>query len=191
MRLWWHPESESYVSIDNPTSEQVMELLEVTGIASHEDKAAAQRAEQTPGGSVKIETLVQQYVQLRDKKAEISAKMKGKIGKIEQVMEQIEGMLLKTFEETGQESARTEFGTAYKSPQTSCTMADWESFLDYVRTNELWHLIEHRASKVAVEQFKVAKETENAERDPEEREDVLPPGLNWREETVINVRRSA
>lgn len=188
MRLWWHPESECYVRLANPTDQDVMELLEVTRVPSHEAKAA----QQLNGGNVseKIDSLVEKYVKLRDKKSEIATEAKGKIGKIEQVMDQIEGLLLKVFQDTGQESARTAFGTAYKSPKTSCTVADKDQFLQWCLENDAGHLLDIRALKTAVEQYKGTKEAENAEAGPEARVDVLPPGLNWTQIESINVRRS-
>ena len=124
-----------------------------------------------------MEELVEKYIQLRDKKAEISAAFKAKTAKLDEVIGKIEGVLLQQFMELGMESVRTKAGTAYKSTRSSATVADWDNVLDFVRQNDLWNMLEHRVSKQAVEQFK------------EEHGD-LPPGVNWREEVVVNVRRS-
>ena len=94
------------------------------------------------------------------------------------MLDKIEAALLAEFTESGIESLRTKAGTAYKQTRTSAGVADWEAVLRFIQDNELWHMLEKRVSKSAVEQFKDA----NGD---------LPPGLNWREEVVINVRRSA
>lgn len=124
-----------------------------------------------------MEELVEKYIQLRDKKAQLSAAFKEKTAKLDAVLAKIEGILLQQFSELGMESVRTKAGTAYKSSRVSATVADWDQTLDFIQQNELWNMLEHRVSKQAVEQYK------------EEHGD-LPPGVNWREEVVVNVRRS-
>lgn len=124
-----------------------------------------------------MEELVEKYIQLRDKKAEISAEYKEKIAKLDQVLTKIEGALLTNFETLGMESVRTKAGTAYKSSRSSATVADWDTVLGFIQNNDLWNMLDHRVSKKAVEEFKEAHGD-------------LPPGINWREEIVVNVRRS-
>lgn len=124
-----------------------------------------------------MDELVEKYIQLRDKKSEMTAAFKAKTANLDAVLDKIEAVLLQMFEDNGLTSVRTTSGTAYKSTRTSATVADWDQTLDYVRKNELWNLLERRVSKQAVEQFK------------EEHED-LPPGVNYREEVTVNVRRS-
>lgn len=124
-----------------------------------------------------MEELVEKYIQLRDKKAEIAGQYKAKVAKLEEVITKIENILLKQFSELGMESVRTKAGTAYKSTRASATVADWDNVLDFIQRNDLWNMLERRVNKSAVEQFK------------EEHGD-LPPGVNWREEVTVNVRRS-
>lgn len=127
---------------------------------------------------MKINELVDKYIELRDRKAGVKKEYDDKVAKIEQVMEKMEAVILKHLNETGAESFRTASGTAYKSNRTSATVADWDAFLAHVQRNEAWELLEHRAAKKAVEEFKAAN-------------DDLPPGINWRSEVVVNIRRGA
>lgn len=124
-----------------------------------------------------IEDQVDKYLRLRDIKAKLKVKHTTELEPIEAALKAIEGALLTQFQATGTESVRTKAGTAYKSTRTSATVADWEQTLDYIKSHEMWDLLERRVSKNAVEEFK------------EEYND-LPPGINWREEVSINVRRS-
>lgn len=124
-----------------------------------------------------MEELIEKYIAIRDKKAEIVAAHKAKIAKIDEVLDKVEGVLLAQLEENGMESARCKSGTVYKSNRTSATVADWDYVLNFIQTHDLWNMLERRVSKQAVEQYK------------EEHGD-LPPGINWREEVVVNVRRS-
>ncbi len=124
-----------------------------------------------------MEELIEKYIAIRDKKAEIVAAHKAKIAKIDETLDKVEAVLLVQLEENGMESARCKSGTVYKSNRTSATVADWDYVLNFIQTHDLWNMLERRVSKQAVEQYK------------EEHGD-LPPGINWREEVVVNVRRS-
>ena len=96
---------------------------------------------------------------------------------LDALLDKIEALLLKTFQETGVESVKTESGTAYSSSRTSATVADWDAFFEgYVLPNQAWEFLERRCNKGAVEQFKAANED-------------LPPGINWSETLTVNVRR--
>lgn len=127
---------------------------------------------------MKISDLVAKYVELRDKKAEYKGEYEAKVAKIDETLNKIECKLLEVFEMTGMDSVKTEFGTAYKSVRTSASVADRDSFMEYVKANDEWQLVEVRAAKLAVEQFKDVNND-------------LPPGVNWREERVVNFRRAA
>lgn len=126
--------------------------------------------------SVNVEGLVEKYVALRDKKSEYKAEYDAKVAKIDSLLARVEGVLLTHFQDTGAESVRTSAGTAYKSSRTSATVADWDSFFAFVQDTGSYHMLEHRCSKRAVEEYKQANED-------------LPPGLNWSEEVTVGVRR--
>lgn len=126
---------------------------------------------------MKLSDLVAKYIELRDKKAQYKAEYENKVAKLEDALDKIEAALLKTFETSGMDSVKTEFGTAYTSTRTTASVADPDAFMTYVIANEAWHLLEKRASKTGVEQYKA------------EHEDV-PPGVNWRAERTVNIRRS-
>lgn len=128
---------------------------------------------------MKISELVAKYIELRDKKSEIKAEYDAKVAKVDEVLNKIEAKFLEVFESTGMDSVKTEFGTAYSSLRTSASIADREAFMEFVKNHDEWSLLEVRCSKSAVEQFKTAND------------DQLPPGINWRAERVVNVRRSS
>lgn len=124
------------------------------------------------------EKLVETYVKVRDKKAELKAKFDAELRPYNEALEKIEQKLLAAFSESGMESVRTSAGTAYRAMKTSVSVADRDLFIDYVKENDAWELIETRAAKRAVEEFKAAN-------------DDLPPGLNWNAVYEVNVRRSS
>lgn len=124
-----------------------------------------------------VEALVERYIRMRDTKDRLKKAYAKKIAPLEDAMGQIEGLLLRMFEDTGIDSAKCGSGTAYKSRRCSATVADWDAALRHIIAKQAWSMLEKRVSKDAVEAYK------------EEYGD-LPPGVNWREELVVNVRRS-
>src|SRR5688572_25937677 len=105
---------------------------------------------------MQLNELVEKYIKLRDRKTAIKAEYDGKVAEIDGLLDRLEVVLLKTFNETGMESVRTSAGTAYRSLRTSATVADWDAFFAYVKAHEAFDLLERRCSKVTVEQFKAA-----------------------------------
>lgn len=128
---------------------------------------------------MKLSEAVSLYIQMRDKKAQMKADFEASIAPLNEKMDKLEAKLLDVFNKTGMDSVKTEFGTAYATTRTTASVADREAFMEYVKANEEWALLEVRTSKTAVEQYRAANDNE------------LPPGINLREERVVNIRRSA
>lgn len=126
---------------------------------------------------VNIVEIVEKYIKLRDKRDAIKNEVKQKVATIEAAMAIAEGVLMDFFNKSGMDSAGCAAGTAFKTTRTSATVADWDSVIEYIKENEAWHMLEHRVSKKAIEEY-VATEGD------------LPPGVNWSAETTINIRRS-
>jgi len=126
-----------------------------------------------------VNELIQKYVAARDKKDELRAKYNEKVKVIDDYMTKVEGLILAAMEKNDVQSMKSEAGTAYISTQNSCTTADKQAFLDYIRSNEEWGLLDARPLKSAIEVF---IEANNGE---------LPPGVNWRSENVLRIRRSS
>jgi phage host-nuclease inhibitor protein Gam len=128
---------------------------------------------------MKLSEAVTLYIQLRDKKAEMKAEFDASIAPLNEKMDKLEAKLLDVFNTTGMDSVKTEHGTAYTAVRTTASVADREAFMEFVKANEEWSLLEVRASKTAIEQFR------------DSNNDELPPGVNIRSERVVNIRRSA
>lgn len=124
-----------------------------------------------------IKEVVEKYIKLRDLKARFDADHKDKMAPIVSAMDKAEAALLATFNEQGIDSAGCEFGTAYRTTKTSATVADMDAFLEFVKANEAWHMLERRVAKTTVEEYVTA----NGD---------LPPGINYSSVVAINVRRS-
>lgn len=128
---------------------------------------------------MKINEAVEMYIKMRDKKAQLKAEFDEHIAPLNEKMDKLEAKLLQAFQKLGMDSVKTEFGTAYTTVRTSASVADKDTFMNFVKEQGEWSLLEIRAAKLAVEQFREANDNE------------LPPGVNIREERVVNVRRTA
>lgn len=128
---------------------------------------------------MKLSDAVAIYIKLRDQKAQMKADFEAQVAPIQDKMDKLEGKLLEVFNQTGMDSVKTEFGTAYATVRTTASIADRDAFMEFVKAKEEWSLLEVRVSKTAVEQFRASND------------DELPPGVNIREERVVNIRRSA
>ena len=128
---------------------------------------------------MKLDELVANYIKLRDKKSLLKKQYDEKVAKVDAVMDKMEAIILKTFQDSGIDSARTDAGTAYISTRTSATVGSREELFQWVQEDfdERSIFLENRVSKVAVEQYKAAN-------------DDLPPGVNFRSELVVGVRRA-
>lgn len=121
--------------------------------------------------------LVEKYVALRDKKAEIKKRQTEELSRYDLAMSQLEVMMLDILNATGAESMRTNSGTMFKTMRTSTKVMDWSATLEFIKTNNAWDLLEARVSKVAVEA--IMAETQQP-----------IPGVATNREIVLNVRRS-
>lgn len=126
---------------------------------------------------MKLDEVVKNYIALRDKKAAINEEYKKKVAAIDVILNKVEAALLAAYQELGVDSIKTSEGTAYISNRTSATVADWDALFGWIEERAAWEFLERRVSKTAVDAYK------------EEHQDI-PPGINYREEKTINVRRS-
>ena len=126
---------------------------------------------------MKLDRIVERYVQMRDRKAEMKAAYEASVAGLNTGMAKLENAIMATLNEQGVESVRTAAGTAFKSVSNSATIADWDMYLAFVKENDRWDMLEKRCAKLAVEQYRAAN-------------DDLPPGVNWKSAVTVNVRRA-
>jgi hypothetical protein len=122
--------------------------------------------------------MIEKYVKLRDKVKLIKEQQAAQLAPYNEIMERLEGWLLETLNQAGLSSMRSPSGTAYKSLRTTTKVVDREAWLNFVRENEAWDLIESRASKNAAEA--IIEETQRP-----------IPGVETSSEVVCNVRRAS
>lgn len=129
-----------------------------------------------PNAGMDADTMIEKYVALRDKVKLIKEAQAEQLRPYTEVMDRLEGWLLETLNQAGLSSMRSPHGTAFKSLRTTTKVVDREAWLDFVRTNEAWDLIESRAAKNAAEA--IIEETQRP-----------IPGVEVSSEMTVNVRR--
>jgi len=118
-----------------------------------------------------VDQLIQLYVQLRDKKKEVVDRHKAELEPYDMGLAKLEALMQQKLDESGVEKMGGEHGTVFTKVNSSVTVDDWDSVLDYVRDNEAYDVLEKRVSKQAAL----------------ERGDV--PGLRFSQVKTVNVRR--
>lgn len=123
-----------------------------------------------------VAEIVERYIELRDEKAHIKALTDEQLKPIQESLDRIEIQLLAAADQLGVDSFKTPNGTAYVSNRVTTSVADKDIFMKFLEENDEWPLLEVRAAKSAVEQYKAIHGT-------------LPPGVNWSEERTVSIRR--
>lgn len=167
--------------------------------ASDAPSPIMQAVQKLIAADAKVDDLTKIYLQLRDKKSDLDAQLKGKVAPLTEAMSAIENHLLGKFHQLGVDNVKTAYGTPYVALSTSVSVADsdiyWrfvleqamlslplqqpvrEKILETMMSSGALALVESRASKTAVEQYAADS-------------GGLPPGINSNVTRKLNVRKS-
>jgi hypothetical protein len=126
---------------------------------------------------VSVDKLVSVYIKMRDERDRITREMNQQLENIQTQMNVVKTELLNICKETGVESFRTPFGTAYRTIKSRYWTNDWESFYKFMKENEAMELLEKRICQTNVKQFL------------EENPDTHPAGLQVEKEYAITIKR--
>ena len=132
--------------------------------------------------NLNADDLVAHYLSLRDAISEERQEFEAKESAVKDVFKVIEDRLRDIADAAGLKSLPTTSGTAYRTTETHVNVSkeNWGKFVDYVRDNDAFELIQKRVSKLAVLELL----EHNSKLAPE---DI---GLTVTSFPVINVRRS-
>lgn len=131
----------------------------------------------TKAATAQFDGLMERINKIRERKAELKREYEAKVAPLDEAEEKIKNFFLKSFSQMGVDSVKTGHGTAYITTKVSVTVGDRDEFITHVKANDAWELLDVKANKTAVKEFREAN-------------DDLPPGLNWSEIRDINIRRS-
>ena len=116
------------------------------------------------------------YVELRDQVTKLKAELKEKLKPYNKGLEDLDAVLLKALQDQGAKSITTPSGTIYQRIERSASIKDKKAFSEFVKTNDLFDLLDWKANKVAVFTYM-------------ETHAVDVPGVNTSAFMTIGVRR--
>ena len=114
--------------------------------------------------------------QMRDEVEAINAEALAKTKAIEVKASKIEAWVAQKSLAEGVDSYKTPHGTIYFSTTDFCNVADWDKIYDWIQENDQKAMLTKGVSKTAVRSY--LQETGE-----------LPPGLNWTQKRVLNLRK--
>lgn len=124
-----------------------------------------------------VEKLVATYIKIRDARDEVKREMEEKVAELQADLDAINQTLLEHFKEQGIDSARTPFGTAYRTVKSRYWTNDWDAMRHFIAEHDAFELLEKRIHQTNMKQFL------------EENPDLHPAGLNVDSEYSVTVRR--
>lgn len=117
------------------------------------------------------------YRKLREAKDKLKKQHTEEMKPLLSKMYTIEVWLLKQLNDAGCDNFGSPDGTAYKATRTSVKVEDRDAFIGFIKENELWHLLDARAGKKAIEEF--VDETGDT-----------PPGIAVSQDITVQIRKA-
>lgn len=127
--------------------------------------------------TVSVDKLVSAYVNLRDKRSELSAKYKEQESELREKQDKVKLALLEYCKEHEVDSVRTASGLFYRTVKQRYWTSDWGSMHEFIMEHNVPEFFEKRLNQTHVRQF------------IEENPDLVPAGLNVDSEYSISVRK--
>lgn len=135
-------------------------------------------AEAPPEAVAKFEKRTQQYVAVRDKIREISARHTEELKPLTDLQNDLTAWFTQELDHVGAKSVKTAEGTVYQSTRYSASLTDAKAFMDHVISTQSWDLLDRKANSTAVRDFIEQHKSE-------------PPGVKLSAIRTVGVRRAA
>lgn len=126
--------------------------------------------------TIPTDVLVDKYRQLRDLKKAAELEYKTRMAPVNEAMGAIENHLLLAMQQSGQQSIKTENGTAYQSRRSSYSVQDPVAFREWVEAQGKPEFFENRVSKDTIEAW-IGEGNQ------------LPPGIKMNSDITVNIRK--
>lgn len=124
-----------------------------------------------------MDQVVAAYLQLRTHRDEVSRKHKEEMAPINDKLNKLSSWVHNQLNSQGQKNARVDAGTAFLQTDTSVTVQDWDSVLQFIKDNGFFEMLERRVSKGVVTEFIESTGT-------------VPPGVKVTSEISCHIRKS-
>jgi len=123
---------------------------------------------------VSVDELIDFYRQMKAKVSEIETRHAKELEGYKTVMLRLEGMIDQFLTDNGLVNVKTKYGTAYWKTKWSAALVDPDAFMQFVRENDRWDLMDRKANVVAVREYaKLQKE--------------LPPGAKLDSRRTVHI----
>lgn len=126
----------------------------------------------------RVDKWVEQFIQVRDHLKDMEKLYNEATKPFREVKDLLEGKMRAFLVETGQENAATKFGTVHLSTRYTASLADSDAFMEFVKSHDLFDLMDRRANSTAVREYA-------------EEHGTLPPGVNLSANETVGVRRKS
>jgi len=122
-------------------------------------------------------SLLKIFIGLRDRRAQRKAAYEADDATDREKQNGIEVEFLRRFNERGIDNVSSrEHGTAYRSTRSSVTVDEPDTFMEHIKSNEAWELLDIRAKKKNCQEYA-------------EVHGEIVPGTKYSETQVVNFRR--
>lgn len=118
------------------------------------------------------------FVATREEIRKLEKELEEKLKPLKELQEKRELYLIKLLNDAGCQNMKTLHGTIYKSRKESVTCADWDAFIEWVKSNDKYEFLDHRINKTATIEY-----MNNGENPP-------PPGANYTAMVSLGVRKN-
>lgn len=126
----------------------------------------------------KFEHRTGQYVAVRDKIRETTARHEEELKPLVEVQNMLTAWFTEQLDKVGAKSVKTAQGTVYQSTSYSASLSDPKAFMDYVIANNAFDLLDRKANSTAVRDFIEVNKSE-------------PPGVRLSARRTVGVRRAS
>lgn len=116
------------------------------------------------------------YIKLRDQRDALKKEQAAVLARFNEKLYKLQLWLQKQLQDTGQSSAKTPSGTAFLQTDTSVTVEDFDAVLAFIKSTDLWPMLEKRVSKTVVADY-----IESTQQ--------IPPGIKVVQEVSCHIRR--
>lgn len=99
------------------------------------------------------EDLINLYRQVKARVAEIEARHKAELKEYKETMEVLAGNIDAFLLEHQLVNIKTKYGTAYWKTRWSASLVDPDKFMQFVRENDRWDLMDRKANVAAVREY--------------------------------------
>lgn len=97
--------------------------------------------------------LIEQYLKIRQLKAEMAERHKAELAPLDGAMDTIEGVMSARLIERGAQNVKTDFGTAYRSTVTRYRVVDQDAFRQKLLDSGAWGLAILSTSKAEIDDY--------------------------------------